>query len=204
MAEQKQQSNGNGQDPLRGMEPRISNDALLGYLQGELRLPDMEAFEAASVNDPEQMESIRVYSELLDSLTDLLPEPEMPIGDDMRTRIMSIADSKPISQVIRAHQGQWIDSGMPGFEFKLLYQDPESKKSTVLARIAAGARMPHHRHQGTEECLIIEGSLWTDGVLLESGDFIVTQDQTEHEDTWSPHGALALIKTFLEDEILSS
>ena len=97
----------------------------------------------------------------------------------------------------------WVDSGMPGFEFKLLFQDPDTKKSTVLARIAAGARMPHHRHQGAEECLIIEGSLWTDGVLLQAGDFIVTQDQTEHEDTWSPNGALALIKTYLEDEVLS-
>jgi quercetin dioxygenase-like cupin family protein len=197
MAEQKSQNNGSSKE-------RIVDDALIGYLQGELRLPDMEAFEAAAVHDPEQLETIRVYSELLDSLTDLLPDAEPPIGDDMRTRIMSIADSKPISQVIRVHEGQWIDSGMPGFEFKLLYQDPQTKKSTVLARIAAGARMPHHRHQGAEECLIIEGSLWTDGVLLEAGDFIITQDQTEHEDTWSPHGALALIKTYLEDEILSS
>ena len=197
MAEQKSQNNGSD-------DGRIIEDALLGYLQGELRLPDMEAFEAAALHDPEQIETIRAYSELLDSLSDLLPEAEIPAGADLRARILSIADSKPISQVIRANEGQWIDSGMPGFEFKLLFQDPETKKSTVLARIAAGARMPHHRHQGAEECLIIEGSLWTDGVLLQAGDFIVTQDQTEHEDTWSPHGALALIKTYLEDEILSS
>jgi quercetin dioxygenase-like cupin family protein len=203
MSAQKSPNNGSGQDPLKGAQGRVTDDVLLGYLQGEIRLPAMEAFEANAVHDPEQIETVRVYSELLDSLTEMLPEAELPLGDDMRARIMSIADTKPISQVIRAHEGQWVNSGMPGFDFKLLYQDPETKKSTVLARIAAGARMPHHRHQGAEECLIIEGSLWTDGVLLEAGDFIVTQDQTEHEDTWSPNGALALIKTYLEDEILS-
>ncbi len=165
----------------------------------------MEAFEAAAVRNPEHAETVRAYSELLDSLTNLLPDVEPPVGPDVRSKILSIADEKPISKVIRSNGGEWVDSGMPGFEFKLLFQHPDTKKSTVLAsHWLAGARMPHHRHQGSEECLIIQGSLWTDGVLLEAGDFILTQDQTEHEDTWSPNGALALIKTYLSDEILAA
>jgi len=196
MAEKTSSYNGDGKE-------RVIDDALLGYLQGELGLPEMEAFEAAAARNPEQAETVIAYSELLDSLTNLLPETEMPVGSYERERIISIADAKPISQVIRAADGEWIESGMPGFQFKILFEDPDTKKKTVLARIAAGARMPHHRHEGAEECLLIEGSLWTDGVLLLPGDFIVTQDQTEHEDTWSPNGALALLKTYLEDEILA-
>ena len=209
MAKQTSNNNGSGEDhlkvsedPLKVSEERVVNDALLGYLQGELGLSEMEAFEAAAVRNPEHAETVRAYSELLDSLTNLLPAMEPAMGTDVRSKILSITDEKPISKVIRANGGDWVDSGMPGFEFKLLFQDPDTKKSTVLARIAAGARMPHHRHQGSEECLIIQGSLWTDGVLLEAGDFILTQDQTEHEDTWSPNGALALIKTYLSDQIL--
>ncbi len=197
MAEQNTSHNGDGKE-------RSAEDALLRYLQGELGLSDMEAFEVAAVQNPEHIETVRAYSELLDSLTNQLPDSELSLEPIMRDRIMSIADKKPISQVVRAGGGEWVESGMPGFEFKLLFQDPDTKKSTVLARIAAGARMPHHRHQGSEECLIIEGSLWTDGVLLQAGDFIVTEDQTEHEDTWSPNGALALLKTYLSDEILTS
>jgi hypothetical protein len=188
-------NNGDGKE-------RIIDDALLGYLQGEIGLPEMEAFEASAVQNPETAETVIAYSELLDSLSDLLSETEQPIGPFNRERIMSIAASKPISQVIRAVDGEWIESGMPGFQFKILFKDPDTKKKTVLARIAAGARMPHHRHEGAEECLIIEGSLWTDGVLLLAGDYIVTQDQTVHEDTWSPNGALALLKTYLSDVIL--
>jgi anti-sigma factor ChrR (cupin superfamily) len=198
MAEQNTSYNGDGKERI------IDDDALLRFLQGELGLSEMEAIEIAATRNPELAETVLAYSELLDSLTEILPN-EAPQNDvELRARIMSIADTKPISRVVRATEGEWVDSGMPGFEFKLLFLDPETKKSTVLARIAAGARMPHHRHQGAEECLIITGSLWTDGVLLEAGDFIVTEDQTEHEDTWSPNGALAIIKTYLEDEILSS
>jgi anti-sigma factor ChrR (cupin superfamily) len=121
---------------------------------------------------------------------------------DLRDRVLGIADAKPISHVVRAAGGEWIDSGVSGIHFKLLFQDPESKKMTVLARIPAGSRMPPHRHQGLEECLVLEGSLWTDGVLLHAGDYIVTQDQTVHEDTWSPDGALVLLKTYMSDEPL--
>jgi anti-sigma factor ChrR (cupin superfamily) len=182
---------------------RVIDDALIGYLQSEIGLTEMEAFELAAARNPERSETVLAYNALLDSLADELDDVAPPIGPGARARIMSYAESKPISQVIRASDGEWIESGMPGFQFKILFEDPDTKKKTVLARIAAGARMPHHRHQGAEECLLIEGSLWTDGVLLLPGDFIVTEDQTEHEDTWSPNGALALLKTYLEDEILA-
>jgi quercetin dioxygenase-like cupin family protein len=203
MAEQNSNNNGtNGDSKL--FEKHINEDAMMRYLQGEPGLSEMEAFEAAATGNPEHTETIRAYSELLDSLSNMLPGAELPVDTDMRGRIIAIAGQKPISYVIRASEGEWVNSGMPGFDFKLLFQDPDTKKSTVLARIAAGARMPHHRHEGLEECLIIEGSLWTDGVLLLPGDFIVTGDQTEHEDTWSPNGALALLKTYLMDELLSN
>jgi anti-sigma factor ChrR (cupin superfamily) len=197
MAEQTSHNNGSNDE-------RIIDDALIGYLQGELGLPEMEAFESDAARNPERGETILAYSKLLDTLTDRLSEIEPPLLPEVRARVMAIPGAKPISHLIRTAEGEWIDSGMPGFEFKLLFQDPETKKSTVLARIAAGARMPHHRHEGLEECLIIEGSLWTDGILLQAGDYIVTQDQTEHEDTWSPNGALALLRTYLMDELLSS
>jgi anti-sigma factor ChrR (cupin superfamily) len=197
MAEQKSNNNGSGFE-------RVIDDALIGYLQGEIGLQEMEAFEAAAARNTESAETVTAYSELLDSLTNQLDSAVPPIESDMRSRIISIAEKKPISKLTRAADGEWLESGMPGFQFKILFEDSGTKKKTVLARIAAGARMPHHRHQGAEECLIIEGSLWTDGVLLLAGDYIVTLDQTVHEDTWSPNGALALLKTYLEDEILAS
>jgi len=179
-------------------------DRLLRFLQGELDLPEAEAFEAAATGSVEHADTIRAYSDLLDRFADQVSDVAPALNEDNRARIMGIADAKPISQVIRANGGQWVDSGISGILFKMLFQDPKSKKMTVLARIPAGARMPPHRHEGLEECLVLEGSLWTDGVLLHAGDYIVTQDQTVHEDTWSPEGALVMLKTYMSDELLAA
>jgi anti-sigma factor ChrR (cupin superfamily) len=174
------------------------------YLQGELTLSEMEALERAAAARPDEAASIIAYSKLLDTVATELDGVAPELNASVRDRVLSIADAKPISQVIRANGGQWAESGVEGIQFKLLFQDSDTKKMTVLARIAAGGRMPAHRHQGVEECLVIEGNLWTDGVFLEAGDYIVTQDQTVHEDTWSPDGALVLLKTYMADEILAA
>ncbi|SRR5579883_357259 len=181
-----------------------NEELLQKYLQGELDLSEMEAFENSAFSVPEQAESVLAYSKLLDHIADSVEEvaPELP--DSTRARVLSIAETLPISQVIRASGGEWLESGVPGIQFKLLFQDPDTKKLTVLGRIGAGGRMPAHRHKGIEECLVLEGSLWTDGVLLHAGDYIVTQDDTVHEDTWSPNGAIVLLKTFMADEMLSA
>lgn len=181
-----------------------AEDTFERYLQGELTLSEMEELERAAASHPEEAASIIAYSKLLDTVATELDDVVPAIADNVRDRVLSIADSKPISQVVRANGGQWVESGVPGIQFKMLFQDADTKKMTVLARIGAGGRMPAHRHQGLEECLVLEGSLWTDGVLLHAGDYIVTQDQTVHEDTWSETGALVLLKTYMSDEIVSA
>jgi anti-sigma factor ChrR (cupin superfamily) len=181
-----------------------AEDTFERYLQGELTLSEMEALERAAATLPDEAASIIAYSKLLDTVATGLDDVAPTLDPSMRDRVLSIADAKPISQVVRANGGQWVESGVAGIQFKKLFEDADTKKMTVLARIAAGARMPAHRHDGLEECLVIEGSLWTDGVLLHAGDYIVTQDQTVHEDTWSADGAVVLLKTYMSDEILAS
>ena len=181
-----------------------AEDTFEKYLQGELTLSEMEMLERAAISRPEEAETIIAYSKLLDRVATELDSVVPSLDDSMREGILSIADAKPISQVVRTSGGQWVESGVPGIQFKMLFQDPDTKKMTVLGRIAAGGRMPAHRHQGIEECLVLEGSLWTDGVLLHAGDYIVTQDQTVHEDTWSETGAIVLLKTYMSDEMLAA
>lgn len=175
---------------------------LIDYLEGKLQLPEQEAFEIVAAHNPEMGKTILVYSTLLEEISNAIEGLSKP-SPQLRERIMAIAGTSPISQVIRASEGIWMDSPFPGIRFKLLFQDPDTKKMTVLGRIAAGSRMPPHRHIGLEECLVLEGNLWTDGEFLEAGDYIVTQDQTVHTDTWSPDGALVMLKTYFLDELVT-
>src|SRR5436190_334400 len=113
-------------------------EVLQQYLQGELDLNEMEAFERAAIENPDQSEIVLAYSKLLEEVSSGLADVTPSLGDEMRSRILTIADEKPISQVVRASGGLWVESGVPGVQFKMLFQDPETKKMTVLGRIAAG------------------------------------------------------------------
>jgi len=120
------------------------------------------------------------------------------------------ADSVSEPSVIRANEGEWLDSGFPGITMKLLHQieDPNveqgHKRYSVLARLVKGARYPHHRHVGYEECLVLEGDLHVNALTLHGGDFILTPDGSEHVETYTEDGCLLLLSTLLEDEILGA
>ena len=187
-----------------------SEDQLLRYLQGDMNMLEQEQFEAASAGNVERSETIRAYSQLLDRFSDQLVEIIPPTENDprlagtLRSRILSIAEQHDVklSRVVRADDGGWLEAGTPGVQFKVLFKEPDTGRVTALFRSGPGARMPAHKHVGLEECLVLEGSLYTDGILLHAGDYIVTEDQTIHEDTWTETGALVLLKTMMMDEML--
>ena len=59
MAEQKSHKNGSSTGPLKKVsEEHVIEEVFLRYLQGELGLEEMEAFEDAAAQDPEQAETI--------------------------------------------------------------------------------------------------------------------------------------------------
>src|SRR5436190_9039125 len=90
------------------------------YLQGELTLSEMEAIERAAAARPDESQSILAYSKLLDTVATELSNVAPELDASVRDRVLSIADDKPISKVIRANGGQWVDSGVAGIQFKML------------------------------------------------------------------------------------
>ena len=189
----------NKQEPLGGG----SEEELLGYMQGDVDPVEMEKLEALFAANPDSAEMVRLFSHILDNVSDELVGlvPSLP-SDEIRSKILSNAANQNVSRVVRRSEDGWQESG-PGIEFKVLFKEPDSDRVTVLFRATAGSRMPRHRHVGLEECLVIEGTLWTDGVLLKAGDYIVTEDGTIHDDTWTETGALVMLKTMMSDEMLA-
>lgn len=108
---------------------------------------------------------------------------------------------KPGVTAVRSSAASWIASPIPGIEYKLLARDPEHGTRTQLVRFAPGARYPRHRHVGTEEIFLLEGSVSVNGVLLVAGDYCRSEPGTEESGTWSETGGLALIVSSEHDEI---
>ena len=95
--------------------------------------------------------------------------------------------------VVRAGEGEWVETSDPGVSVKLLFVDREHDTYTTLVRMSPGARVPAHRHRGAEQCLVLEGDLRTVANVLHAGDFNCAPAGSVHDELTTKQGALLLI-----------
>ena len=95
--------------------------------------------------------------------------------------------------IIRAHEGEWIETSDRGVFVKMLFADPKNATFTTLVRLEPGARVPMHRHRGAEQCLVLEGDLRSGGNVLNAGDYNCALQGTVHQELTTEQGALLLI-----------
>ncbi len=95
----------------------------------------------------------------------------------------------------------WETTPHPGVERKILYRDP-SGRETVLLRMAAGARLPDHRHVGVEQSFILQGALADEEGTCTAGNFVWRRPGSVHH-AWSPDGCLMLAIFEAPNEFIS-
>ena len=104
--------------------------------------------------------------------------------------------------VVASGEGGWMTTGVPGVDVRRLHLDPQGDRVTFLARMAAGASYPRHRHAGPEECYVIQGDLWVGDRRLASGDFQRAEAGSVHAIQSTREGCVLLIVSSLQDEVL--
>jgi quercetin dioxygenase-like cupin family protein len=141
-------------------------------------------------------------------LRDLAPLDPGPAGARIRQRVLerirppqpdAAADANAAAGAaaapfidIRAHEG-WRKSG-PGIEIKVLNDDGHS--AAWLVRLAAGATLPAHDHDaGAEECLVLEGRVWLNGVNYGPGDWQLAARGSSHGPVRSDEGCLLFLRS---------
>ena len=94
-------------------------------------------------------------------------------------------------------------SGMPwvlladGISRRLL-APPHGGAAAYLVRMAAGSAVAAHRHRHDEECLLIDGEMHLDDMLLFGGDFQLAHAGGMHHAASSERGALLCVHGDLE------
>ena len=122
----------------------------------------------------------------------------------VKERILKRIDSEKAGLVfIHADEGAWIEAE-PGIFVKVLNTDTESRRLTALVRLAPGSRYAAHRHLGSEEVLVLEGSCYCGGRLLRKGDYHRAEVGSIHVDMRTDEGSLMLISAPLQTEMLST
>jgi quercetin dioxygenase-like cupin family protein len=82
--------------------------------------------------------------------------------------------------VKKAAERQWAPTEYPGIERSLFRNNETGGRSSVV-RLKQGARFPRHAHHGTEEVLVLSGTVTLGGVPMEAGDYMFTTPGEEHD-----------------------
>lgn len=76
----------------------------------------------------------------------------------------------------------------PGIRRRVLWQ--RDGRAALLYLAAPGAGVPQHRHGHDEECLMVQGELFLDDLLLRAGDYQLAPAGTGHRATETDTGAV--------------
>lgn len=82
--------------------------------------------------------------------------------------------------VKKASERQWVPTDHAGIERSLFRNNDEGGRSSVV-RLKEGSRFPKHAHHGTEEVLVLAGTVTLGGTRLEVGDYMFTTPGEEHD-----------------------
>lgn len=99
-------------------------------------------------------------------------------------------NSQPL--IVRADEGRWHKM-CAGVIFKQLFKDATRNTVTSLVKLEPGAYIPMHRHQGIEECYVIEGDVFANNETLNAGDYTCAMEGSIHHAISTTGGALILI-----------
>ena len=82
--------------------------------------------------------------------------------------------------VNRAADRTWTPTDYAGIERSLFRNNDTGGRSSVV-RLVGGSRFPRHAHQGTEEVVVLAGTVTIGGVELRTGDYLFTTPGEEHD-----------------------
>ena len=82
--------------------------------------------------------------------------------------------------VNKAADRAWKATAYPGIERSLFRNNDTGGRTSVL-RLVKGSRFPRHGHTGTEEVVVLSGTVSIGGVELNPGDYLFTSPGEEHD-----------------------
>jgi quercetin dioxygenase-like cupin family protein len=80
----------------------------------------------------------------------------------------------------KAAEREWAATDHPGIERSLFRNNDTGGRSSML-RLKEGARFPQHTHHGTEEVIVMSGTVTLGGVRMEAGDYLFTTPGEQHD-----------------------
>jgi anti-sigma factor ChrR (cupin superfamily) len=167
----------------------------LGLSRGAARA----AIEARLSRDPALEAKVKLWQENFVAL-DLAAGRQAPPAGLFDVIVAAIdAGEAALSGTLtrRAGTGVWTEMS-PGVTYSVLFDDPVTKRRSMLVRALPGSTYESHLHdQGHEECLVLEGDLIMGDLKLSAGDFHLAAKGSSHPPATTVSGCLLHISTAL-------
>jgi quercetin dioxygenase-like cupin family protein len=75
---------------------------------------------------------------------------------------------------------EWKATDYSGIE-RSLFRSNETGGRSSAVRLSRGSRFPRHAHEGTEEVVVLSGTVRIGDVELTAGDYLFTSPGEEHD-----------------------
>lgn len=185
-------------DPLRPSHHHDLQELASLYVLGLLEPADQHAFEDLLRSaHPAALAALRSHANAAAELarSQTAAQPPAALKARLLDRIRTTPQARPQGTLgaIRAHEGKWRQTGLPGVTYKVLFHDREAALVTTLVKLAPGAVYPAHRHNKAEQCLVVEGDLLHDNHQYGPGDFTWAEPGSIDPQLSTRNGALLLI-----------
>jgi len=82
--------------------------------------------------------------------------------------------------VNKAAEREWKATDYPGIDRSLFRNNETGGRSSVV-RLTKGSRFPRHAHHGSEEVVVLTGTVRIGEVELRAGDYLFTSPGEEHD-----------------------
>lgn len=114
------------------------------------------------------------------------------------SRVPAACLDSPIT--VRDGQADWPDYA-PGIKRRVLWK--HDGQAAMLYYAQPGACVPLHAHGHDEECLMVQGELFLDDVLLQQGDYQLAPAGTNHQTTATDTGVIVYAHGDLDLKFMS-
>ncbi len=152
----------------------------------------MAAHLAGCARCRRELEALRPAVDALASWpADVLPVPAS-LEARLAERTGGEARGNPLVPPPEWNEPEWEDVA-PRISVKMLANDTERNRVTMLVKLAPGGEYPPHTHAGVEELHLLEGELWIDDRKLYPGDYNRGEPGTSDKRVWSETGCTCVL-----------
>lgn len=121
--------------------------------------------------------------------------PSSSLQDRLARRIAAERGGSPVVPPPSGYREPEWDEVAPGIFCKLLANDAENRRVSMLVRLLPGVEYPPHRHAGLEELYLLDGELWIDDRKLYPGDYNRAEAPSGDKRVWSETGCTCVLIT---------